>query len=79
MSETNAAETQEIGASFFFVADQPTATAIDDDIYLSVPAAVPTSPGKLEAIDIILSVEYAEAVITQLSAAVLAAERNQTV
>lgn len=78
MSETISAETQEIGAPFFFVAEQPTATAIDDDIYLTVPAAVPDFPGEIAVIDIILSVEYAQAVIAQLSTAVIAARRNET-
>ncbi len=69
--------TQEIGAPFFFATDEPpTAAAIDDDIYLTVTAAVPDVPGKVEAIDIVLSVEYAKAIIAQLSTAVLAAGRR---
>ena len=70
-------EPHEIGAPFFFAAEQPpTAAAIDDDIYLTVTTAVPDCPGKLEAIDIVLSVEYAKAIIAQLSTAVIAARRN---
>jgi hypothetical protein len=70
-------EAQEIGAPFFFATDEPpTAAAIDDDIYLTVTTAVPDFPGKVEAIDIVLSVEYAKAVIAQLSTAVLAAGRR---
>ncbi len=70
-------EAHEIGAPFFFAAKQPpTAAAIDDDIYLTVTTAVPDCPGKAEAIDIILSVEYAQAIIAQLSTAVIAARRN---
>jgi hypothetical protein len=70
-------ETVEDGAPFFFAGQQPpTAAAIDDDIYLTVTAAVPDFPGAFEAIDIILSVEYAKAVIAQLSTAVIAARRN---
>ena len=54
----------------------PTATAIDDDIYLTVTAAVPGGPGGVEAIDIVLSVEFARAAIAALSSAVTAASRN---
>jgi hypothetical protein len=43
-----------------------------------VPAAIPDFPGKIEAIDIILSVEHAMAVIAQLSTAVIAARRSGT-
>ncbi len=71
-------ETQETGAPFFFATDEPpTAAAIDDDIYLTVTAAVPDFPGKVEAIDIILSIDFAKAVIAQLSTAVIAVRRNQ--
>jgi hypothetical protein len=67
-------ETQARGAPFFFATDEPpTAAAIDDDIYLTVTVAVPDCPGKVEAIDIVLSVEYAKAVISRLSTAVIAA------
>jgi hypothetical protein len=67
----------EDGAPFFFATEQPpTAAAIDDDIYLTLTAAVPDLPGKLETIDIILSLDYAKAVIAQLSTAVVAAGRN---
>ena len=72
--------TQEIGAPFFFATDQPpTAAAIDDDIYLTVTTAVPDRPGEVEAIDIVLSVEFAKAVIAQLSTAIIAARRNAAV
>ncbi len=72
--------TQEIGAPFFFATDQPpTAAAIDDDIYLTVTTAVPDCPGEVEAIDIVLSVEFAKAVIAQLSTAVIAARRSAAV
>ena len=68
---------QEAGAPFFFATEEPpTATAIDDDIYLTVTAAVPGGPGRVEAIDIILSVEYAKAAIAALKSAVSAASRN---
>ena len=71
-------ETQKLGAPFFFATDKPpTAVAIDDDIYLTVTTAVPEFPGKVEAIDIILTVEYAEAVIAQLSTAVIASRRDK--
>jgi hypothetical protein len=73
-------ELVEDGAPFFFATQQPpTATAVDDDIYLTVTAAVPEAPGKVEAIDIILSVDFAKAVIAQLSSAVSAARRGETV
>ena len=69
-------ETQAHGAPFFFATDEPpTAAAIDDDIYLTVTVAVPDCPSKVEAIDIVLSVEYAKAVIVQLSTAVIASRR----
>ncbi len=69
---------QEIGAPFFFATDEPpTAAAIDDDIYLTVTTAVPDRPGEVETIDIVLSVEFAKAVIAQLSTAVIAARRNE--
>ncbi len=70
--------TIEDGAPFFFATEQPpTAAAIDDDIYLTVTTAVPDCPGRVESIDIILSVEYAKQAIDQLSTAVIAARRNQ--
>jgi hypothetical protein len=40
-----------------------------------VSVAVPDCPGKVEAIDIVVSVEYANAVIAQLSTAVIASRR----
>jgi hypothetical protein len=49
--------------------------AIDDDIYLTVTVAVPDCPGKVEATDIVPSVEYAKPVIAQLSTAVIASRR----
>jgi hypothetical protein len=53
------AETQEHGALFFFATDEPPTVAAIDDIYLTVTTALPTFPDKVEAIDIVLSVEYA--------------------
>ena len=70
-------ETQEGAAPFFFATrEPPTATAIDDDIYLTVTTAVPDVEGKVEAIDVILTVDYAKAAIAELSSAVIAAGRN---
>jgi hypothetical protein len=70
------AETQDLGSPFFFATgEKPTVSAIDDDIYLTVTAAVPDFPGRVETIDIILSIDYARAVIAQLSTAVIAARR----
>jgi hypothetical protein len=54
------AETQEHGALFFFATDEPPTVAAIDDIYLTVTTAVPNFPDKVEAIDIVLSVEYAQ-------------------
>jgi hypothetical protein len=65
------------GAPFLFAARGPTATSIDDDIYLTVAAAAPDSPNEFEEIDIILSVEYAQQAIAQLSAALIAARQNE--
>ncbi len=71
-------EAQETGAPFFFATDEPpTAAAIDDDIYLTVTTAVPAFPGKVESIDIILSLDYARHVIAQLSGAVATAMKNE--
>jgi hypothetical protein len=75
--EETMTETLEDGAPFFFATQQPpTATAIDEDIYLTVTAEVPTFPGQVETIDIILSVDFARHVIAQLSGAVARATRN---
>ena len=53
----------EDGAPFFFaIGAPPTATAIDEDIYLTVTTAAPARSGRVEAIDIILSVEAAKAI-----------------
>ncbi len=71
------AEVENSAPFFFATHEPPTAAAIDDDIYLTVTAAVPDVPGKVEAIDIILSLDYAKAVIAQLSNAVIAAQRNE--
>jgi hypothetical protein len=71
-------EAQKLGAPFFFATDEPpTAAAIDDDIYLAVTTAVPEFPGKVEAIDIILTVEYAKAIIAQLSTVLIASRRDK--
>lgn len=67
------------GAPFFFATQQPpSAAAIDDDIYLTVTTAVPDFPGKVEAIEVILSVEFAKQAIAQLLTAVVSARRNAT-
>ncbi len=73
-------EIHEDGAPFFFATrEPPSATAIDDDIYLTVTAAIPDFPDQVETIDIILSVDYAMTVIAQLSTAVIAARRKEDV
>ena len=67
----------EDGSPFFFASHKPpSATAIDDDIYLTVTAADPGFPGEVETVDIILSLDYARHVITQLSSAVASATTN---
>jgi hypothetical protein len=67
-------ETHEHGAPFFFATGKPpTVAAIDDDICLTVKTAVLNFLGKAEQIDIAVSVEYAKAVISRLSTAVIAA------
>jgi hypothetical protein len=73
-------ETIEDGAPFFFATEQPpTAAAIDDDMDLTVTAAAaaPDCLGRLESIDIMLSVEYANEASAQLSTAAIAARRNE--
>lgn len=66
----------ELGAPFFFASHEPpSATAIDDDIYLTVTAADPGAPGELEKVDIILSLDFARHVIAELSQAVVAATK----
>jgi hypothetical protein len=71
-------ELLEDGAPFFFATqDPPSATAIDDDIYLTVTTAMPAFPGQVETIDIILSLDYAKHVIAQLSRAVEAATGSE--
>ncbi len=71
-------EIHEDSAPFFFAMQEPpSATAIDDDIYLTVTTAVPAFPGKVESIDIILSLDYARHVIAQLSGAVATAMKNE--
>ncbi len=73
-------ETVEQGAPFIFAMGRPpTGTAIDDDIYLTVTAAVPGMTGEGEAIDIILSVEFARQAIAALSMAVNAAGPDDAV
>ncbi len=72
------AQTHRLGAPLFVATDEPpTAVAIDDDVYLTLTTAVPGFPGKVEAIDIVLTVEYARAVIAQLSTAVIASRRGE--
>lgn len=73
-------DTDEAGAPFFFATERPpTATAVDDDIYLTVTTAVPDCPGRVEAIDIVLSLEYARQAIEQLATAVLAARCGEPI
>ncbi len=70
-------EVPERGSPLIFATRQPpSATAIDEDIYLTVTAADFSSPGEVESVDIILSVEYARCVIAQLADAVSAATNN---
>jgi hypothetical protein len=72
-------ETQRDGAPFFFASQRPpTASAIDEDIYLTVTAADPSFPGETETIDIILSIDYARQVIAELASAVASAVENDS-
>ena len=65
------------GAPFYFAMRRPpTAAAIDEDIYLTVTAGIPTDPRAVESIDIILSISFAVHVIAELTHAVEAALRN---
>ena len=65
------------GAPFYFAMRRPpTAATIDEDIYLTVTAGIPTDPCAVESIDIILSISFAVHVIAQLTHAVEAALRN---
>ena len=68
----------EDGAPFFFASGEPpSATAIDDDVYLTVRAAMPAFPGHVETIDIIFSLDFAKHVVAELSRAVSQAEKNE--
>ncbi len=70
-------ESLEDGAPFFFATQEPpSATAIDDDIYLTVTTAMPAFPDHVETIDIILSLDYVKHVIAQLMHAVAQATTN---
>lgn len=72
-------EPVEHGAPFYFATQQPpTATAIDEDIYLAVTTRVPDVSGKVEVIDIILSIDFAKAVVLELSSAIVAAGGAET-
>lgn len=65
------------GGPFLFASQKPpTANAIDEDIYLTVTASDPCFPGQTETIDIILSIDYARQVITELANAVASAIQN---
>lgn len=67
----------EVAAPFFFASHEPpSATAIDDDIYLTVTAADPEAPEELEKADIILSLDFARHVIAELSQAGAAATKT---
>lgn len=68
----------EHGAPFYFATrNPPTASALDEDIYLTVTTTAPPYPDEPTAIDIILSIEYAKHAIAQLSAAVEAATKRE--
>lgn len=72
-------ESLEDGSPFFFATQAPpSAAAIDDDIYLTVTTAMPTFPGHVKTIDIILSLDYARQAITQLMFAVARAMENES-
>jgi hypothetical protein len=75
-------ETQETGAPFFFATEAPPTGSRSTMTSISPCDGGPRlpwqDPGKTEAVDIVPSVEYARAIIAQLSAAVIAARRNET-
>jgi len=55
------------GRPFYFATQRPpSATAQDDDIYLTITAAAPPSLGHVETIDVTLSIDFAKHVIAQL-------------
>ena len=71
-------EAHQVGVTILLASQEPpSASAIDEDIYLTVTTAVPPFQGQVEMIDIILSVDYAKHMIAQLSGAVAAAIRNE--
>jgi hypothetical protein len=55
--------------------EPPSAEAIDEDVYLSVPVSVP-SAARTETIDIFLSIDFARRIIAELQQAIEAATRN---
>jgi hypothetical protein len=78
-AEGTMSEPVEDGAPFFFaMGEPPSATAIDDDVYPTVTAAVPPFSGDTAAIDIILSLDYAIRAIAELSRAVALAAKDET-
>ena len=65
------------GGPFFFASEQPpTATAIDEDVYVTIAAVHPQFPGKVETIEIILSTDTAAQLIAALNGAVTVAAEN---
>jgi hypothetical protein len=49
------------GTPFYFAMEQPpTAAAMDEDIYVTVTAGVPSHPGQVESIDIMISIDFAK-------------------
>ena len=71
-------EARSDGSPFFFATDRPpSATAIDEDIYVTITATNPLFPGRAETVDIILSTETAAQLIAALSAVVSIAVRNE--
>ncbi len=72
------ADSQELGAPFFFATGQaPTGLGDRRRHLFDMTVAVPDHPGQVEAIDIILSVDYARAVIAQMSTAVIAVRHSE--
>ena len=65
------------GVPFFFAAEQaPSATVIDEVIYLTIMATNPMFPGQMETVDIMLSTDTAARLIAALDGAVGAAAKN---
>jgi len=70
-------EAHQDGGPLFFAAERPpSATAIDEDIYVTIATINPLSPGEVETVDIMLSPGAAAQLIAALNDAVSVAAKN---